>query len=120
MSSSSSSLGMAALGQVTGATGAVAGAGAGACANARAGAGSGAGEGLRSAAYGPSSSAAPAWTPPVPRAYATIPFSSMSRFNLDFRESKPKFLSPNSFSTMADITPTTSLVVEVPGVRKRQ
>ena len=26
----------------------------------------------------------------------TIPFSSMSWFNLDFRESKPKFLSPNS------------------------
>ena len=47
MSSSSSSLGMAALCQVTGATGAGAGAGAGACANA--GAGSGAGEGLRSA-----------------------------------------------------------------------
>ena len=47
MSSSSSSLGMAALGQVTGATGAVAGAGA--CANAGAGAGSGADEGLRSA-----------------------------------------------------------------------
>ena len=45
MSSSSSSLGMAALGQVTGATGAVAGAGA----NAGAGAGSGAGEDLRSA-----------------------------------------------------------------------
>ena len=43
MSSSSSSLGMAALGQVTGATGAVAGAGA------NAGAGSGAGEDLRSA-----------------------------------------------------------------------
>ncbi|CAL8250955.1 unnamed protein product [Boreogadus saida] len=40
------------------------------------------------------------------------PFSSMSRFNLDFRESKPKFLSPNSFSTMAEITPSTSLVVE--------
>ena len=49
MSSSSSSLGMAALGQVTGATGAVAGPGAGACANAGAGAGSGAGEDLRSA-----------------------------------------------------------------------
>ena len=28
---------------------------------------------------------------------APIPFSSMSRLNLDFRESKPKFLSPNSF-----------------------
>ena len=28
----------------------------------------------------------------------------MSRFSLDFRESKPKFLSPNSFSTMAEIT----------------
>ena len=26
----------------------------------------------------------------------TAPFSSVSRFNLDFRESKPKFLSPNS------------------------
>jgi hypothetical protein len=37
----------------------------------------------------------------------------MSRFNLDFRESEPKFLSPNSFSTMAEITPSTSLVVEV-------
>ena len=49
MSSSSSSLGTAALGQVTGATGAVAGPGAGACANAGAGAGSGADEGLRSA-----------------------------------------------------------------------
>ena len=32
----------------------------------------------------------------------------------DFRESKPKFLSPNSFSTMAEITPTTGLVVEIP------
>ena len=31
-----------------------------------------------------------------------------------FRESKPKFLSPDSFSTMAEITPTTSLVVEIP------
>ena len=29
---------------------------------------------------------------------ATIPFSSMSWFSLDFRESKPKFLSTNSFS----------------------
>ncbi|CAL8257869.1 unnamed protein product [Boreogadus saida] len=27
---------------------------------------------------------------------STIPFSSMSRFNMDFRESRPKFLSPNS------------------------
>ena len=27
---------------------------------------------------------------------------------------KPKFLSPNSFSTMAEITPTTGLVVEIP------
>ena len=27
---------------------------------------------------------------------STIPFSSMSRFNLDFSESKPKFLCPNS------------------------
>ncbi|CAL8323973.1 unnamed protein product [Boreogadus saida] len=33
----------------------------------------------------------------------------MSRFNLDFRESKPKFLSPNSFPTMAEITSVTSL-----------
>ena len=33
----------------------------------------------------------------------------MSRFSLDFRESKPRFLSTNSFSTMAEITPTTSL-----------
>ena len=38
----------------------------------------------------------------------------MSRFSLDFRESKRRFLSPNSFSTMAEITPTTSLVVEIP------
>ena len=42
------------------------------------------------------------------QSWATIPFSSMSRF-MYFRESKPKFLSPNSFSTMAEITPTTSL-----------
>ena len=41
---------------------------------------------------------------------ASIPFSSMSRF-MYFKESKQKFLSPNSFSTMAEITPTTSLVV---------
>ena len=27
---------------------------------------------------------------------STIPFSSMSRFNIDSRESRPKFLSPNS------------------------
>ena len=40
---------------------------------------------------------------------ATIPFSSRFMY---FRESKPKFLSPISFSTMAEITPTTSLVVE--------
>ena len=33
----------------------------------------------------------------------------MSRFNMDFRESKPMFLYPNSFSTMAEITLTTSL-----------
>ena len=45
---------------------------------------------------------------------ATIPFSFPEvRFSLDFRESKPKFLSPNSFSTMAEITPTTSLM-EIP------
>jgi hypothetical protein len=31
-----------------------------------------------------------------------------------FRESKPKFLSPDSFSNMAEITPTTSLIVEIP------
>ena len=37
----------------------------------------------------------------------TICFSSTSRLNLDFRESKPKFLSRNSFSIMAEITPTT-------------
>ena len=30
-----------------------------------------------------------------------IAFSSMSRFNLDFRESKPKLISPNSFSPWA-------------------
>ena len=48
--------------------------------------------------------------------YITIRQQSLSPpcrvFNLDFRESKPKFLSPNSFSTMAEITPTTSLCVE--------
>ena len=37
-----------------------------------------------------------------------------------FRESKPKFLSPNSYSTMAEITPTTSLVVETPETRVRR
>ena len=36
-----------------------------------------------------------------------------------FRESKPKFLSPNSFSTMAEITPT-SLVVEIPETSKNR
>ncbi|CAL8235780.1 unnamed protein product [Boreogadus saida] len=49
----------------------------------------------------------------------TIPFSSMSWF-MYFRESKPKFLSPNSFSTMAEITPTKSLVVEIPEMRVRR
>ena len=33
------------------------------------------------------------------------PSSSISRFSLDFRESKPTILSLNSFSTMAEITP---------------
>ena len=47
------------------------------------------------------------------RRETTIPFSSMSWFNLNFRESKPKCFSPNSFSTMAEISPTMSLVVEV-------
>ena len=51
---------------------------------------------------------------------ATIPFTSMSLFNLNLSESKPKFLSSNSFSTMAEITPTTILVKEVPGVCKLQ
>ena len=37
-----------------------------------------------------------------------------------FRESKPKFLSPNSFSTMAEITPTKSFVVEIPETRVRR
>ena len=37
----------------------------------------------------------------------------MSQF-MYFRESKTKFLTPNSFSTMAEITPTMSLVVEIP------
>ena len=41
------------------------------------------------------------------QSWATIPFSSMSRF-MYFRESKPKFLSPNSFSTMSEVTPTTA------------
>jgi hypothetical protein len=31
-----------------------------------------------------------------------------------FKEAKPKFLFPNSFSTMAEIIPTTSLIVEIP------
>ena len=44
---------------------------------------------------------------------ATIPFSSLSPF-MYFRESKPKCLPPNSFSTIAEISPTTSLVVEIP------
>ena len=48
------------------------------------------------------------------RSRATIPFSSMSQF-MYFRESKPKFLFPQFLgSTMADITPTTSLIVELP------
>ena len=34
---------------------------------------------------------------------STIPFTSISWF-MYFRESKPKFLSPNSFSTIAEIT----------------
>jgi hypothetical protein len=37
-----------------------------------------------------------------------------------FRETKPNFLSPNFFSTMAEITPTTSLVVEIPERRVRR
>ena len=48
------------------------------------------------------------------------PFSSMSRFYLDFSESKPKFLFPNSFSTIAEKTPTTSLVVEVVYKRRQR
>ena len=40
---------------------------------------------------------------------STIPSSSMSRFNMDFRESRPKIISPDYFSTMAEISPTTSL-----------
>ena len=36
---------------------------------------------------------------------AIIPFLCLSWFSLDFRESKPKCLSPNSFSFMAEITP---------------
>ena len=40
---------------------------------------------------------------------STIPSSSMSWFNMDFRVSWPKFLFPQFFSTMAKITPTTSL-----------
>ena len=49
-----------------------------------------------------------------------FPFTSVSRFNLDFRESKPKLLSPNSFYTMAEISPTMSLYLflEVPESRK--
>ena len=48
-----------------------------------------------------------------------IPFSSMSWF-MFLRESKPKFLPPNSFSTLAEITPNTSLVVEIPETRVRR
>ena len=48
--------------------------------------------------------------------FAVNNFSSMS-WLMFLRESKPKFLSPNSFSTMAEITPTTSLVVEIPETR---
>ena len=43
----------------------------------------------------------------------------MSQF-MYFRESKPKFLSPNSFSTMAEITPATCIVVEIPETRVRR
>ena len=35
------------------------------------------------------------------------------RRSTNFRESKPKFLYPNFFSTMAEINPTTSLVLNV-------
>ncbi|CAL8339146.1 unnamed protein product [Boreogadus saida] len=42
-------------------------------------------------------------------------FAYSGQFNLDFRKSEPKFLSPNSRSTMAEITRTTSLVMEAPG-----
>ena len=37
------------------------------------------------------------------------PGSSVSWINMDFRVSRPKFLSPQFFSTLAEITPTTSL-----------
>ena len=37
-----------------------------------------------------------------------------------FRESKPKFLSPKSFSTMAEITPTTIFFVEKPETSENQ
>ena len=50
------------------------------------------------------------------RCPAKIPFSSLSWF-MFLRESKPKFLPPNSFSTLAEITPNTSLVVEIPETR---
>ena len=39
---------------------------------------------------------------------STIPFSSMSRF-MEFRESRPKFLFTQLISTLAKISPTTSL-----------
>ena len=61
---SSPSLEMAVVGQVTGTTVAGAAAGAGACG------GAGAGSGAGSAASGHSFSAASAWTPPAPKAYA--------------------------------------------------
>ena len=41
------------------------------------------------------------------------PFSSMWWF-IYFRETKPKLFFPNSFSTMAETTPTASLVVVIP------
>ena len=62
----------------------------------------------------PAGASLPAFEGPLPRqrgssgrqSRATIPFSSMFMY---FRESKPKFHSPNSFSAMAEITLTTVL-----------
>ena len=38
----------------------------------------------------------------------------------DFRESKPKFLSPKSFSAMDETTPTTIFFVEIPEMSENQ
>ena len=44
----------------------------------------------------------------------------MSRFNIDYRESKPKFLYPNPFSTMAEATLNTSIYLLLKYQRVRE